>query len=147
MDKSIQIVQAMPEDAVKILKLIKKCHDIHNPDLPEIIDRFAIPWITDVVCFGLCFNACLNGRLVGSIGFSTQKTPWNKYQEHLQSQWFHVMDNYIDKARLALILSAKEEALNQEQEMQVSIPNYLNNESDDAARTINRSYLFRPHNV
>jgi hypothetical protein len=126
----IDFIRAQPMDASKTLKFIHRLHGELMREMPDIVDRFALPWITDVICFGVCFNACLDGRIIGSIGLAKSHHPFNHYHHHLQSQWFHVMDGYREMARDKLIEKAQTESLLQGFDMHLMIPSYLSNAED-----------------
>ncbi len=137
------IGRAEPIDAAKILKFIRAAHVRHGDRSPAWIDRFALLWVTDVVCRGVVVNATVEGRVVGSIGLALESFPWNPYVQHLRGQWLHVLDNFVDsEVRDALISAAMGAAVEQEAELEIDVPDYLWRQEDKALTPMGAKYFF-----
>lgn len=135
--KNIEIVRASPQEVASILKLITKVHESHFSEYPMIIERFTLPWVTQVVCYGLVVSAKQNGRLVGTLGISRVEYPWNHYVARYVTEWLHVLDLFIDDGVRNMMIDFAHNDLkerDQESRLIVKIPHYLR-EDDDAKRT------------
>lgn len=104
--KTVEILQGKPEDIVKILRLMKKSHESWMKDFPDYDEGCAMVWIAEVLSRGLVLNAELGGRLVGTIGFTPAKLPWNKLTLHLRSEWFTLADPAVEGLREQLLRKA-----------------------------------------
>ncbi|MGZ8432760.1 MAG: hypothetical protein ACXWYM_00250 [Candidatus Binatia bacterium] len=147
MTKEIVIRRAAPLDAINILKFMRKVHERHHQNLPEIVDRYTLIWISEIIAFGICFNACIDGRLVGSMGAKKESMPWNPYQHHLDTKWLHVLDSFIDgDVRDSLIIAMRREADKQKRLLKLTIQPELHRERDSVALTASHhSYLLEPN--
>lgn len=143
MSKTILLHRTEAADATKVLKFMHKVHERNYPDVPLIVDRFALPWVTDVICYGVALSASLNGRLVGTIGLRKQSHPWNLYKQHLGTEWLHVLDDYKDsEVRTNLILKARKTAEEMGYDLDIKVPGYLHETGDVDATCVERTYFY-----
>ena len=143
MAKVIKIHRTQASDASKVLKFFHKVHGTNFEGMPPIIDRFALPWISDVVCRGICFSASMEGRLIGTLGLAKDPYLWNKYEFRLRSQWFYVLNDYSKTdVRDRLIQAAKFTAESMSYPIEIDIPEYLRKDTDVESPSLSSSYLY-----
>ena len=79
-------------DFSDICRLIAAWHDETPMNYPAWEEAASIHWIADTIADGAVFVLIdeESSKIIGSIGLSGQKYPWNKSVWVLECEWFHV---------------------------------------------------------
>ena len=93
-ERVIHIRKARPDDAVRVMKILREELAEADLNLPEPEDGPALIWIISVIAQGFVMVAEMSGRIVGSIGLSAQTFPWAPSAWFMGWSWFFVLKGF-----------------------------------------------------